>query len=186
MTPDFRAARLNMVESQVRTNDVTDHGVQDAMRVVPREDYCGGKTHLAYADVEVEYAPGLFLLKPRDVSKLLQGVRPRSGERALAINAPYAAALLRQIGLTVTEAGADAVLSGPFDVIIAEGAVSETPAAWTGALAIGGRLGVIEREGPVGQAKLYLRSEDDVGARSLFDSAPPFLPGHEPRKSFAF
>src|SRR5947207_14686995 len=115
MTSDFRAARLNMVESQVRTNDVTDLGVQDAMRVVPREDYCGGKAHLAYADAEVEYAPGLFLLKPRDVSKLLQAIRPKPGERALAISAPYAAAVLREIGLAVTEAGEGAIPDGSFE-----------------------------------------------------------------------
>ncbi|MDB5451478.1 MAG: protein-L-isoaspartate O-methyltransferase [Caulobacteraceae bacterium] len=186
MTSDFRAARLNMVESQVRTSDVTDLGVQDAMRVIAREDFTGGKAHLAYADVEVEYEPGLYLLKPRDVAKLLQGIRPKAGERALAICAPYAAAVLRQIGLTVTEAADAAAGAGPFDVIIAEGAVAQTPRAWTEALALGGRLAVIERAGPVGLAKLYVRSEDDVGARSLFDAAPPFLPGHEPRKTFAF
>jgi protein-L-isoaspartate(D-aspartate) O-methyltransferase len=186
MTSDFRAARLNMVESQVRTSDVTDLTISDAMRTIAREDFTGGKPHLAYADVEVEYEPGLYLLRPRDVAKLLQAIRPKAGERALAIRAPYAAAVLREIGLAVTEAADASGAAGPFDVIIAEGAVAQTPPAWTDALALGGRLAVIQRAGPVGQAKLYLRSEDDVGARSLFDAAPPFLPGHEPRKTFAF
>ena len=34
---DFHAARMNMVESQVRTNDVTDVEIQSAMRRVERE-----------------------------------------------------------------------------------------------------------------------------------------------------
>lgn len=186
MTSDLTAARINMVESQVRTSDVTDYEVQDAMRSVAREDFCGGKTHLAYADVEVEYAPGAFLLKPRDVAKLLQALKPRSGEKAVAIAAPYAAAVLRQIGCAVDESDGAAPNAAAYDLAICEAAVAETPAAWIAALAPGGRLAVIERQGPVGKAKLYVRSEADVGARGLFDATPPFLKGHEPRKSFAF
>jgi protein-L-isoaspartate(D-aspartate) O-methyltransferase len=185
MTPDYSAARLNMVESQVRTADVTDHAIQDAMHVVPREALCGAKAHLAYADADVEYAPGRFLLKPRDVAKLLQGIRPKAGERALAIAAPYAAAVLREMGLSVEEADAPAEGSS-FGVIICEGAVAETPRAWLEALAVGGRLAVIERQGPVGKARLYLRSAEDIGGRTLFDATAPYLFGHEPRKSFAF
>ena len=63
---DFSAARLNMVDSQVRTNDVTDLHVQDAMRVIPRESLLPpGKAYLAYADAEVPYAPRRpWLLRP--------------------------------------------------------------------------------------------------------------------------
>ena len=100
MTLDFAAARENMVENQVRTNDVTDLGVQDAMRAVRRERLCPpDRLHLAYAEAPVEYAPGYALMEPRDVAKLLQGLRPRAGERALAIAAPYAAAVLAAMGL---------------------------------------------------------------------------------------
>src|SRR5436190_10872851 len=142
MTADFAAARLNMVESQVRTQDVTDHAVQDALRVVEREALCGGKAHLAYADADVEYAPGKFLLKPRDVAKLLQALKPRAGERALAICAPYAAAVLRQIGLIVDESDGIEPTAGAYQLAICEAAVAETPAAWIAALAPGGRLAV--------------------------------------------
>lgn len=186
MTIDFRTARLNMVESQVRTNDVTDHAIQDALRVVPREQFCGGRTHLAYAEAPVEYAPGRFLLQPRDVAKLLQVLKPKAGERALAISAPYAAAVLREIGLTVEESeDGEGAAAGAFDVLICEGAVAETPKTWIDALAVGGRLAVIEQSGPVGKAKLYMRSDDDIGSRIVFDATAPFLPGREPKKSFA-
>jgi protein-L-isoaspartate(D-aspartate) O-methyltransferase len=189
MSADFAAARTNMVESQVRTQDVTDLAIQDAMRHVPREALCpAGKAWLAYADSEVEYAPGRWLLKPRDVAKLLQAIRPRAGERALAVAAPYAAAVLEAMGLSVTrlEEGELKTVSGDYDVIVCEGAVDRAPAGWVTALAMGGRLGVVERHGPVGRAVLYLRSDEGVGSRTLFDSTPPVLAGFEPQVGFSF
>src|SRR3954464_12155483 len=100
---DLAAARENMVESQVRTADVTDVRIQDAMRELPRETFMPpARIYLAYADIEVEYAPGRALLKPRDLGKLLQALRPMPGERALAIAAPYAAAIPERLGPGVT------------------------------------------------------------------------------------
>lgn len=210
MTLDYAAARENMVENQVRTNDVTDHAVQDAVRAVARERLCpAGKQHLAYAEYEVEWAPGYYLLEPRDIAKLLQAVRPRAGERALALAAPYGALVLKQIGLAVNlrvaegtdvpACIADAGIPGasgdlaardsmaPFDVLVVEGAVHRTPDAWKDMLAEGGRLGVIEQDGPVGRAKLYVRGADGlVAGRTLFDTAPPFLKGFSPEPAFQF
>src|SRR5579872_2174018 len=89
MSADYAAQRANMVESQVRVADVTDYAICDAMRAVAREALLAPeRRYLAYADTEVQYAPGRWLLKPRDVAKLLQALRPRPGERALAIAAP--------------------------------------------------------------------------------------------------
>jgi len=213
MTQDYGSARVNMVENQVRTNDVTDHGIQDAMGVVARERLCPpGRAFLAYAETPVEYAPGRFLMAPRDIAKLLQGLRPRPGEKALAICAPYAALVLAEIGLSVTalEPAGDAAeiagkaladsgvavvagdprtagADGPYDLIVCEGALVEAPKAWLDALAVGGRLGVVERDGPVGRAKLYLRADDGaLAARPLFDAAPPMLKGFEVARGFVF
>jgi protein-L-isoaspartate(D-aspartate) O-methyltransferase len=187
---DFAAARLNMVESQVRPADVTDVRLHDAMRGLPREDFLPpAKAYLAYADIEVEYAPGRSLLKPRDVAKLLQAVRPMPGERALAIAAPYAAAVLEHLGLTVArldEGDLSQVSGGPFDIIVCEGAVGRAPAAWLGAIALRGRLAVVERDGPVGKACLYLRAEDGVGRREVFDATPPVMAGFAAEHGFAF
>ena len=186
---DLAAARENMVESQVRTQDVTDVRIQDAMRLLPRERFLPGARHyLAYADIEAEYAPGRWLLKPRDISKLLQALRPMPGERALAVAAPYAAAVLELLGLEVAQAEdpTTAPPTGEFDLIVCEGAVGRAPQAWLAALADGGRLGVVERDGPVGKACLYVKTEDGVGRRELFDSTPPVLSGMETRHGFAF
>jgi len=184
---DFAAARLNMVESQVRTQDVTDIRIHDAMRALPRESFAPpGKAFLAYADMEVEYAPGRFLMKPRDVAKLLQALRPMPGERALAIAAPYAGAVIEALGAEVTRLEAGQAPSGQFDLIVCEGAVAKAPADWLAALGPNGRLGVVERDGPVGKACLYVRGDDGVGRRVLFDSFPPMMEGFAPEHGFAF
>jgi len=213
MTHEYGSARENMVANQVRTNDVTDFAIQDAMREVARERFCPpGKQYLAYAEAVIEYAPGWFLAAPRDVSKLLQALAPRPGAKALAICAPYAAAILGRIGADVVlrvpegdcaravqaalvgeavrivpgdpkTAGSD----GPYDLIVCEGAVEVAPQAWCDAVGVGGRLGVIERVGPVGKARIYLRGEDGVlGRREVFDATPPVMPGFEAARGFAF
>jgi len=216
MTLDFSAARLNMIDSQVRPNDVSDVNVQEAMAAAPREKFCPpGREYLAYADCEIEYAPGWRLLNPRDIAKLLQVSAPRSGEEALCIAAPYAAMVLADLGLKVTlrapagpaRACADAALAPrdvatdaadlkaspmkPFDLLIVEGAVTKTPSAWLDGLIRfgrpGARLAVIERQGPIGKAVIYLRSEDGkVGRREVFDATPSILPGFEAESTFAF
>ncbi len=208
---DFHAARQNMVESQVRVNDVTDAPLQLAMRHIQRERLCASSQAFgAYGEVESPIAPGRVLMKPRDISKLLQTVEPKAGETALAIAAPFAAAVLRHAGLTVTEQEADprvmvviepylkelgvkcvtADLKAPsgsgYDIIIVEGAVAEVPAIWLKALKVGGRLAVIVKNGPVGHARLYLRIESGISERQVFDSAPSTLPGFERAPSFEF
>ncbi len=188
---DLAAARLNMVESQVRTADVTDVRIHDAMRALLREAFLPpAKAHLAYADIAVEHAVGRCLLKPRDVAKLIQALRPMPGERALAIAAPYAGAVIAHMG-TVVDRFDEADLSQPpgaagYDLIVCEGAVASAPPAWIAALKVGGRLGLVERDGPVGKACLYVRTEDGVGRRELFDATPPILDGFAAKHGFAF
>lgn len=208
---DFVSARQNMVESQVRTNDVTDLDLQRAMRTVARERLTApGRAFAAYAEVEVEVAPGRWLMKPRDVAKLLQAARPVRGERALALAAPYAAALMARMGLEVTAQEGDpraAAVLDPglaeegvplrvqnltrpvgegYDLIVCEAAVPVPPAAWLEALAPGGRLAAVERTGPVGKAKLWIRTAGGVSEREIFDAIPPVLAGFEPAPTFEF
>ena len=212
MALDFAAARKNMVDSQVRTNDVTDVEIQEAMGAIARERFCPpGREDLAYAEATIGYAPGLRLMEPRDVSKLLQALFPRPGQTALAIAAPYAAAVMAHMGVDVTllspteqavERCRSALGDLPvhlvvgdlktpgealFDLVVCEGAVSRVPQAWLDLLAIDGRLGVVERDGPVGKAIVYVRGEDGVVARrEVFDATPPMLPGFQRERGFAF
>jgi protein-L-isoaspartate(D-aspartate) O-methyltransferase len=187
---DTAEARLNMVESQVRTADVTDLRIQDAMRRIPRESFLpADRAFMAYADMEPEYAPGRRLLRPRDVAKLVQLAAPVAGESALAIAAPYAAALLEACDVKVVHHDGDpavALPAGPFDILVCEGAVVQAPEAWLALLALGGRAALIERNGPAGRAIVHVRTPEAIGRRTGFDSAPPYLPGFEPQAGFAF
>jgi protein-L-isoaspartate(D-aspartate) O-methyltransferase len=94
---DFARARDAMVESQVRTADVTDPRILHAMRTLPRERFAPAhKRALAYADLELEAAPGRTLMRPRDLAKLVHALAPKAHERALEIAGAtgYGAALL--------------------------------------------------------------------------------------------
>ena len=208
---DFHAARQNMVESQVRVNDVTDAALQLAMRHIQRERLCApSQAFGAYGEVESPIAPGRGLMKPRDISKLLQTAEPKAGETVLALAAPYAAAVLQHAGLTVTaqegdprvmaviepylkELGVTCItadlhtpLDVSYDIIIVEGAVAEVPASWLKVLKLGGRLVVVVKDGPVGHARVYLRIESGISERDVFDSSPSTLPGFERAPSFEF
>ncbi|ESQ76408.1 protein-L-isoaspartate O-methyltransferase [Asticcacaulis sp. AC402] len=208
---DFHAARQNMVESQVRVNDVTDSALQLAMRHVARERLCApSQAFAAYGDVEVAIAPGRVLMAPRDIAKLLQSLEPRAGETGLAIAAPYGAAVLAHAGLKVTAQESDpramaviepylkemgvktetAPLKTPagrdYDVIVVEGAVAELPAAWLKALKVGGRLAVVLKDSRIGRARLYIRLESGFSEREVFDSSPSTLPGFARTPSFEF
>ena len=207
---DFAAARKVMVDSQVRVNDVTGRALQAALLAVPRERFLPqDRAWSAYAEIEPEIAGGRRLMMARDLSKLLMALDAKPGETALAIAAPYAAAVLARMGLTVTAQEADeavfgvtgavlaeegvrtvvAPLSTPsgdgYDLIVSEAAVPVRPEAWLNALKVGGRLAVVERGGPVGKAVLYVRGEQGVSRRELFDSTPPVLMDMAPQPAFA-
>ncbi|MES1198534.1 MAG: protein-L-isoaspartate O-methyltransferase [Pseudomonadota bacterium] len=94
---DFAQARNFMVESQVRTADVTDTRILGAMRTLPRERFAPAhKKTLAYADLELEVAPGRVMLRPRDLAKLIQALEATSDEKGLEIagGTGYGAAVL--------------------------------------------------------------------------------------------
>lgn len=111
---DFALARDTMVESQVRTNDVTDTRILHAMRTLPRERFAPAqKRGLAYADLELEVAPGRVLLRPRDLAKLVQALAPKATERALEVagGTGYGAAVLAACCKEVVSLEPDADLS---------------------------------------------------------------------------
>jgi protein-L-isoaspartate(D-aspartate) O-methyltransferase len=111
---DFAKARHAMVESQVRPSDVTDQRIISAMRAVPRERFAPAHLRtLAYADLDLEVAPGRYLLKPRDLGKLIQNLAPQPHERALELNGAtsYGAAILAACAGDVTSQDSDANLS---------------------------------------------------------------------------
>jgi protein-L-isoaspartate(D-aspartate) O-methyltransferase len=111
---NFARARAAMVDSQVRTADVNDPALIAAMRALPRERFAPGHLRpLAYADLELEVAPGRFLLRPRDLAKLVDALGPRPGLKALEIAGAtgYGAAVLAACGASVMTLDPDRELS---------------------------------------------------------------------------
>ncbi len=100
---------------------------------------------------------------------------------------------LRDLGVTNIQLVAGqpdqgAAASGPYDVILIEGAVQEVPPAITGQLAEGGRLATVlaDPSGALGVAQLFVKQGGVTSGRPLFDAGTPLLPGFTPPPRFTF
>jgi len=97
---DFRAARLAMVDGQLRTNTVTDTRLLDAFNGVPRERFVphalGG---VAYIDEDLPLGNGCWLIEPMVLARLLQLAQIAPTDRVLVIGDPsgYAAAIVSRL-----------------------------------------------------------------------------------------
>jgi protein-L-isoaspartate(D-aspartate) O-methyltransferase len=110
---DYSAFRRNMVDTQVRTNDVTDQRIHAAMREIPRERFVPAiKRAVAYSDACVEVAPGRYLLDPRTLAKLIQLAEVRPDDRILDVGCAtgYSAAVLGRLATSVFALEQDADL----------------------------------------------------------------------------
>lgn len=75
--------------------------------------------------------------------------------------------------------------NGPYDVIIAEGAVEDLPQSIVDQLAEGGRIACVFADGTLGVARIGVKSEGRISWRSTFNASAPVLPGFEKSKAFA-
>jgi protein-L-isoaspartate(D-aspartate) O-methyltransferase len=97
---DTQAARLAMVEGQIRTNKVTDAAVLDAFLAVPRERFVPAPLQdSAYVDDDIPLGGGRYLMEPMVLARLMQLAEIGRGERVLEIGAAtgYATALLSRL-----------------------------------------------------------------------------------------
>ncbi|HEX9707378.1 MAG TPA: protein-L-isoaspartate O-methyltransferase [Steroidobacteraceae bacterium] len=86
MNPKTDAARRQMIEQQVRTWDVLDPRVLEALAAVPREKFVPEAYRaVAFADAAIPIGHGQFMLKPALEGRILQALAPVRGERALEI-----------------------------------------------------------------------------------------------------
>ena len=87
---DLALARKHMVDSQVRPNDVPDLRLQAAMERLPREAFVPtNRRHLAYVEADVPLFEGRWLLKARDLAKLIHGAAIQPGDLILDVGCGY-------------------------------------------------------------------------------------------------
>jgi protein-L-isoaspartate(D-aspartate) O-methyltransferase len=117
---DFVAARRIMVDSQVRTSDVTDLRLIAAMLALPRERFLPAEqADLAYLDFDIPAAaapagePVRRLLKPMVLAKLLQAAEITAGDHVLDVGCAtgYASAVLARLAHSVVALEQDAGLA---------------------------------------------------------------------------
>jgi protein-L-isoaspartate(D-aspartate) O-methyltransferase len=210
------SARFNMIEAQIRTNNVTDVRIHAALDAVMRERFVpAAKQALAYADVPVEIAPGRYLLDPRSFAKALQLVRVTAEDKVLDVGCGtgYSSAVLGRLARNVIALEQDADLvrvaagllemlpnvqitqgaliegfkdEAPYDVIFVNGAIEAQPDTLLSQLAEGGRLVAFMQNGPQGRATLYLKEQGRVGHREDFDANVPLLAGFKKHLGFVF
>jgi len=117
---DFEKARLKMVESQIRTTDVTSHSLLNAFLAVPREAFVPEELKpLAYVDNDIEISPARdghakrYLMQASPLAKLLQLAAVRKTDVVLEVGAGtgYASALLSLIAGSVVALECDEALA---------------------------------------------------------------------------
>jgi protein-L-isoaspartate(D-aspartate) O-methyltransferase len=212
---EFAAQRRNMVEGQVRANDVTDRRIQSVMAEIPRERFIPeALSAVAYADSCPKVGVDRHLLDPRCFSKLVQLAAVRPNDRVLDIGCAsgYSSVVLSQLAREVVSVEEDPGLAAnarellasysnitvvegtlrdgakdhsPFDVIFLNGAVEYFPQSLTDQLADGGRLVGVLSEGNVGKAHLLVNAGGCISDRVAFDADVPELPGFQRARSFA-
>lgn len=111
---DFKTARLNMVESQLRAAAILDPRLLAAAGSMPRERFLGKDAQaLAYGETPVCISPGRYMLAPLCQGVLLQAAEIKAGDVVLIVGAGdgYMGALAAKLGGTVIGLESDPALS---------------------------------------------------------------------------
>jgi protein-L-isoaspartate(D-aspartate) O-methyltransferase len=114
VTSDSATARQRMVDGQVRTSDVTDQRVIEAMLTVPREPFVpDSRMAMSYLDLDLEVGENRYLLKPVVVARLLQAAEIQPTDTVLVVGCAsgYSVALAARLARQVRATDPDAALA---------------------------------------------------------------------------
>lgn len=168
---DFAAARQNMVNSQIRTNRVTDPLVVEALSAVPREAFVPKETQgIAYADRNLRIGSGRSLMDPMVLGRLLQLAEINPSDVVLDIGCAtgYSSGVLSRIAATVLALDSDPALAEGATATLAAQKIDNV-AVVTGPLAEGypaqAPYDVIVFEGSVRSVPNLIRDQLAEGGR---------------------
>jgi protein-L-isoaspartate(D-aspartate) O-methyltransferase len=215
---DYAQARRLMVDCQLRTFDVNDNAVLDVFDSIPREHFVPkNQEPFAYIDQPLRLggAGGDVRVSPAPMvlGRMVQALKLHAGANTLdvATGYGYAAAVMAQLGATVTALESDADLAAiardriqgkaevvegpleagltakaPFDAILINGRVETRPQALLDQLRDGGRLICVFGPAKGAKVMLFVRAGDAFGSRPLFDASLPPLAAFAEKAAFAF
>jgi protein-L-isoaspartate(D-aspartate) O-methyltransferase len=117
---DFAGARTKMVDSQIRTVDVTDYPILAAMGEIPRERFVPARMKpLAYIDEDIlvkeagNGSPARYLMEPGPLARLVQiaGIEPSAIVLDVGCGTGYSTAILARLANSVLAVECDPELA---------------------------------------------------------------------------
>lgn len=120
---DFVQNRTTMVDNQVRTCDVTNIELLDALLSVPREAFVGAnKQDFAYIDEDIALGNGRFLMEPAPFAKLVQACSVKPDDLVLDIGCAtgYSSAVFSQLASMVIGVEQDEDLAEKAEITLNE------------------------------------------------------------------
>jgi protein-L-isoaspartate(D-aspartate) O-methyltransferase len=165
------AARLNMVEGQLRTNKVTDEAVLDGFLTTPRGRFVPSNLRgIAYVDDDIPLGNGRFLVEPLVLARLLQLAEIGKDDKVLEIGCAsgYATAILAKIAASVVAGESDPQLAAAARVnlqALGIGNVQLQEAAMTAGWRAGAPYNVILINGAVGEIPASISEQLAEGGR---------------------
>ena len=107
---DFKIARKNMVENQIRANKVTSLNVINAFLDVPREKFVpDALQEISYVDEDIQLSRNRFMMKPMILARLFQSLSLKGNENILHVgsNSGYGSAILSRMCSSVISLESD-------------------------------------------------------------------------------
>jgi protein-L-isoaspartate(D-aspartate) O-methyltransferase len=111
---DYHSARLNMVDSQIRPNKVSDPAILEAMLAVPRERFVPAALRgIAYVDEDIPLGGGRYLMEPMVLGRLLQVAAIAPGDAVLDVGcgSGYASVVMARLARNVVALEEDLALA---------------------------------------------------------------------------
>lgn len=213
---DFPAMRRAMVDSQLRTNAVSDPRVTAVIESVAREDFVpADRRATAYVDRAIPLSATRSMNPPLVTARLIVEADIAPTDKVLVVGAAsgYAAAVVAGLASAVVALESDAalaaeaktqlkglpnvtVISGdlakghakgaPYDVILVDGVIEQVPDALIRQLADTGRLAAAVMDGGVSRLSIGYKAGAGFGLDPIMDADAVALPGFAKPKAFSF